>query len=278
MADVVDKFYARANGQRINSCGGIFGECVAGVQSYTNVELGIGGCPAFPVPAARLMYGTRTDAFNWVANTPTGVPPRGAIVVWNGNTGGGYGHTGVIVEANVNQMRVYQQNDPKGSGMLVKTYNYNNVIGWAIPKNGQINPPQEGGDVMDLDAGVELYRVGLHREPENQAVAKQWNGKKPVDALRALKASNEWKLTNDKTLKFDSVVAENVKLKTDLTGVTNEVKKLSADIKLLNDQIKAQQKIIANLEKELANQSEDSANLNKLGEALKWVINRLGLK
>jgi hypothetical protein len=268
MADVVDKFYARTNNQRINSCGGILGECVAGVQSYTNVELGIGGCPAFPVAYAYQMFGTRTDAFDWVRNTPSGIPPRGSIMVWNSNTGGGAGHTGVIVSANVNTFDCYQQNDPRGTGMRVKTYNYANVIGWAIPKGGQLNP--QGAIVMNREAGYELYRTGLHREAENAGVADQWNGLAPAEALKRVRASNEWKFTNDFTKNYPAMAAENVKLKTDMTG-------LQAEIKRLNERIVELEKLVKDLDNQLDQQNQDSANLNKLGEILKWLIDRLGL-
>lgn len=261
MSDVVDRFYARTNGQRINSCGGIMGQCVAGVQSYTNVELGIGGCPAFPVAGAKDMFGTRTDAFDWVRNTPTGVPPRGAIMVWNGRVGGGWGHTGVVTAANVNTFDCFQQNDPYGSGMHVKTYNYANVIGWAIPKGGQLNP---GGDIMDTNSGKELYRTGLHREAENDGVAGQWNGLKTADALSRLRGSEEWKSLDAGLKSLQSLQKQVTELNTKVNTLTVE----NVALKKQNDELKAQ----------LAAQGEDSANLNALGKLLQWFLVRLGLK
>lgn len=267
MADVVDRFYARTHDQRINSCGGILGQCVAGVQSYTNVELGIGGCPAFPVQYAYQMFGSRLDAFDWVRNTPSGIPPRGAIMVWNGNVGGGAGHTGVVTAANVNTFDCYQQNDPYNSAMHVKTYNYNNVIGWGIPKGGQLGT---GEQVMNREAGYELYRTGLHREPESAGAADQWNGLAPSEALKRLRNQDEWKFTNDFTKNYPALKAENVKLQTDMSG-------LQAQIKQLNERIVELEKLIKDLDNQLDQQNEDSANLNKLGEILKWLINRLGV-
>jgi FtsZ-binding cell division protein ZapB len=269
MADVVDRFYARTNGQAINSCGGIKGQCVAGVQSYTNVELGIGGCPAFPVAGAKDMFGTRSDAFTWVRNTPSGVPPRGAIMVWNGNVGGGWGHTGVVVSANVNNFNAYQQNDPYSSGMHVKAYDYNNVIGWAIPKGGQLNPAPApgpiptGGDIVDTNSGKELYRTGLHREAENDGAASQWNGRKTSEALAALRTSDEWK-------SIDAAIKSVPALQKQVTELNTKVNTLGVEniaLKKQNEELKAQ----------LAAQGEDSINLNALGKLLKWFIQRLGL-
>lgn len=271
MADVVDRFYARTNGQRINSCGGILGQCVAGVQSYTNVELGIGGCPAFPVAGAKDMFGTRLDAFDWVKNTPSGIPPRGAIMVWNANMGGGWGHTGVVTAANVNTFDCYQQNDPYGSGMHVTTYNYNNVIGWGIPKGGQLNP--EGVKIMDTQAGQELYRTGLHREAENAQVASQWNGLPPAEALRRLRDGDEWKYTNDFTKKFPEVLAENVKLKTDNEGLRNDNIRLTARVAELEKAVADMTKQIEDLKKQLA---QDENKLNIIQRILKWIADLIG--
>jgi hypothetical protein len=189
-------------------------------------------------------------------------------MVWNSNTGGGAGHTGVVVSANVNTFDCYQQNDPYNSGMHVKTYNYANVIGWAIPKGGQLNP--QGGQVMNREAGYELYRTGLHREPENAGVADQWNGLSPAEALKRLRAGDEWKYTNDFTKNYPNIAAENVKLKTDISGLQNENTNLKKRIEEL-------EKMVIELQKQLEQQNQDSENLNKLGEILKWFIDRLGL-
>jgi hypothetical protein len=269
MADVVDRFYARTNGQAINSCGGIKGQCVAGVQSYTNVELGIGGCPAFPIAGAKDMFGTRSDAFDWVRNTPSGVPPRGAIMVWNGNVGGGWGHTGVVTAANTSTFDCYQQNDPYNSGMHVKTYNYNNVIGWAIPKGGQLNPEptpgpvQPGGDIVDTNSGKELYRTGLFRDAENDAAASQWNGLQAGEAMRRLRDSGEWKDIQAGLKSLQSLQAEITQLNTKVNVLLVE----NTALKKENADLKAQ----------LAAQGEDSINLNALGKLLQWLLVRLGL-
>ena len=270
MSDVVDRFYARTNGQRINSCGGIMGQCVDGSQSYTNVELGIGGCPAFPVAGAKDMFGSRGDAFDWVRNTPSGVPPRGAIMVWNANMGSGWGHTGVVTSANVNTFDCYQQNDPTGSGMHVKTYNYNNVIGWGIPKGGQLNPEpapspsQPGGDIMDINSGKELYKTGLFRDAENDGAASQWNGLQSAEAMKRLRASDEWKGIQAGLKSLQSLQVQVTELNTKVNVLLVE----NAALKKQNEELKAQ----------LAAQGEDSSNLNALGNLLQWFLARLGLK
>jgi len=177
----ISQWYPTVSGKRVNSCGGILGECVALVQKYANEVLGVSGCPVFPVPAARLMVSARPDAFTWIPNTPTGVPPYGAIVVFNGRTGGGYGHTGVAIEGcDLNQVRIIQQNDPIGSGVSIKVYPYTNVSGWLVKKETNIPQPSGGGDVMNQgeneyaranDLHIKLRGRVLDRNIFNQLVA-----------------------------------------------------------------------------------------------------------
>ena len=47
------------------------------------------------------------------------------------------------------------------------------------------------GDTMNQEAGTELYRTALFREPESVAGASQWNGQTPAHALRAVRGA-EW--------------------------------------------------------------------------------------
>ena len=164
----ISEWYPKWAGKLVPSRGGITGQCVSLVQKYAEEVLGTTGTPVFPVSAAKDMVGARPDAFTWIANTPTGVPPYGAIVVFNGRTGGGYGHTGVAIEGcDLNTVRVIQQNDPAGSGASIKVYNYTNVSGWLVPKitnNG-------GGDGMMNQGENEFARANdLHLKLRGRAL------------------------------------------------------------------------------------------------------------
>lgn len=77
----------------------------------------------FPTKASKSDY-------EWIANTPTNIPMRGDIVVWNG----AIGHIAIIVEATVNSFKSFDQNYPVGSPCHVQAHNYNNVKGWLRAK------------------------------------------------------------------------------------------------------------------------------------------------
>jgi len=68
---------------------------------------------------------------------------------------------------------------------------------WVKTPSGYVYPPNlvnetfNQGDTMNQEAGTELYRTALFREPESVAGASQWNGQAPAHALRAVRGA-EW--------------------------------------------------------------------------------------
>ena len=89
-----------------------------------------------------IVFGNAKDTFNNAPddtyekelNTPENFPRPGSIIVWNDVWGEGYGHTGVIVSANVNTFDVLEQNDGDGGLTHVGTHDYANIIGWFFPR------------------------------------------------------------------------------------------------------------------------------------------------
>jgi surface antigen len=76
--------------------------------------------------------------YTQVNNTPTGVPVKGDVIVWNGNKPftGGNGHVAIASGVgDINTFQAWSQNDPTGSKIILKTYNYDYVSGWLHPKN-----------------------------------------------------------------------------------------------------------------------------------------------
>jgi GH25 family lysozyme M1 (1,4-beta-N-acetylmuramidase) len=154
----IQEFINQWQGQLVPSCGGITGQCVSLSQQWAQAN-GVSGCPVFPVAAAKDMAGSRPDFFDWTPNTPSGVPPAGAIIVFDSRYGGGYGHTGVCTgRADTNTFDMFQENDPGGSGAHVKTYNYNGCSGWLTFKS--VTPP-----LADNEGIVQGQGLRAHTEP-----------------------------------------------------------------------------------------------------------------
>jgi hypothetical protein len=249
-------------------------------QQWAQIN-GVGGTPVFPVPAARLMVGARPDAFVWVKNTITGVPPVGAIPVWNGNVGGGYGHTGVVVSANAFTMDVFQQNDPAGSGAHVKRYNYKNVEGWLIFKSQAPAQPVQGGTSMKFgndDNSRGLLRI-IHSELEGWDYHKthageydaqflaSWIGQDVIGCIwEKWNKNGNWRNIREKKMReYDILVQQLADSKT------------KAEYEAVAAQAKASAERVAELEKKVAEEqakaSEDTKALDTASGALQSLIN-----
>lgn len=102
------------------------GQCVGLIEVWLTAN----GKPHIPGNAVDLIANADPKFYRKVVNIPTNVPPPGAIVCWNGTWGGGYGHTAVVVAANVLQLVVFEQNDPFSAPPVVATHSYNGIQGW----------------------------------------------------------------------------------------------------------------------------------------------------
>lgn len=271
----ISQWYPTVAGKRVNSAGGILGECVALVQKYANEVLGVSGAPVFPVGSAKDMVGSRPDAFTWVPNTPTGVPPYGSIVVFNGRTGGGYGHTGVAIEgSDVNQVRVIQQNDPYGSGASIKTYPYTNVSGWLVPKSNNAGSPAQGGTDVVIQGENEFARANqlhvqllgrpLSRETFNALVGKSW-----LNVIEIFSDHVETRQQQE-VLKVGRVAVAD--------KWQQQIYDLQAQVKSQQTALDEMGKQIRELQAQLGVQSDDTKLLNGFGEWLQKIITRLGVK
>ena len=96
---------------------------------------------------------------------------------------------------------------------------------------------------MDTNAGKQLYLTGLHRPAENDAVAGQWNGRKPADALQVLRDTPEWQMTDRKVKDYDVLAKQVSELsarptKAELEAITNQLKASSDKVTELEKQVK----------------------------------------
>ncbi len=118
------------------------------------------------------------EDFDWIANTPTGIPLRGDIMVWNGNVGGGAGHVAIFESGDANAFKSLDQNWSQVERVTEENHNYNNVDGWLRPKN-----QLQGGVVVDdidavrkeRDRNWNLYQATLkERDYERAERNKNW--------------------------------------------------------------------------------------------------------
>lgn len=139
-------------------------QCVDYVNEYAKDVLGIKN--AFVGP--RFAYQCYTDYadypnirnnFNRVPNAKTNFPNKGDVIVWSKERNGYAGHIAVVLGATEHTIKVAEQNyDGKGSVREYTYPNYNNVLGWLVPKNKKVNQPKiKTGQIITLKTGARLY-------------------------------------------------------------------------------------------------------------------------
>lgn len=112
------------------------------------------------------------DYFTKVANNPANanqLPPRGAIFSIAGSKAVPEGHTGVVLEADLNGMKVLQQDGYKQVAAHVAYLPYTGLIGWLIPRLA--NDGQLGTFTRIVTANPAIIRTSPRVEAGNIAPA-----------------------------------------------------------------------------------------------------------
>jgi len=104
-------------------------QCVDLANAYIKYVLGL---PVIEWTNAVDFPSKAGDKYDWIPNTPTGVPQEGDLVIW----GGTYGHIAIFIEGNANRFTSFDENYPTGSPCHVQEHTYLSpkVIGWLHPK------------------------------------------------------------------------------------------------------------------------------------------------
>lgn len=128
-------------------------QCVDLVQYYNEDVV---GAPPFHGNAKDYVNNPLPAYYNFHSNPLWYVPPSGAIAVWNGNVGGGFGHVGVVTEASLLRFKSFDQNWPEGNVAEIIEHNYTNVVGFLIPKPVN-NISMYNGLLTDLENLLKRY-------------------------------------------------------------------------------------------------------------------------
>lgn len=105
------------------------GQCVGLVERWIDTL----GLPHVWGNAKDLLDNADPARYGIIHNLPENYPAVGDIVVWSNTWGGGFGHTGIAVTANVMELTAFEQNDPDGSTPHIRRYTYAGVVGWLHP-------------------------------------------------------------------------------------------------------------------------------------------------
>lgn len=197
---------------------------------------------------AKDVYGQLAGSFDWVANSPTGVPPAGSIVVW-GTRIGEFGHIAIArAGSDTNRLLTVDQNWNGHPYVEAVTHNYNGVLGWGIPKNINAGTPAQGGSDLITNADRDNLRIinsevkgwdfnATHTGQYDQRELNAWVGRSWNDFIqqgwREGEAFRNARNAQSKTLEaLNKQVAElgTRPTKEQLTSVVNELKASQARV------------------------------------------------
>ena len=142
-----DKFISKYLGKKIDYDNAYAGQCVDLYRQYIKEVLefpqpvGVKGAADFWTNYDKDV--ALKDFYEKIPNSPTGVPQKGDVMLWNRNAGGGFGHVSVFIEGDVNGFTSFDQNWPTLSVCTKTKHDYKYVYGWLRPKKQSviISPP-----------------------------------------------------------------------------------------------------------------------------------------
>jgi len=142
---ILDDFIKKWNGKQCEVAGSANAknQCVDLANAYIRDVLGL---PIIEWTDAKDFPTKAGDKYNYIKNTPLGVPKRGDIIVWGSGAGGGYGHIAIYLDGGVNTFTSFDQNWSVKEFCKIENHRYNNVIGWLRPKGESMEITPEERD------------------------------------------------------------------------------------------------------------------------------------
>lgn len=234
----VDEFVNKYNGKKIDFDNFYGGQCVDLYRQYVAEVFGFPQSPG--VGGATEIWDTASPQYyDFIKNTPDGIPTKGDIVIWNRRVGGGFGHVAVFLEGNTDQFVSFDQNWRALNVCERTTHNYTNVIGWLHPK-GDDMPSDELKELKEKLAWyekeypLEQQRVADARKERDDALAQVENLKNEMAKLRE-DAKRDIGAAKDEAKKQKEALNELVVFFASNLGTTQDVPKIKAEIVRLID-------------------------------------------
>lgn len=139
----LEEFIIKWQGKPIDFDGIYPNQCMDLAHQYVYEVLGLTDAKILAHPAAYQIFTdfTETQYFDKIANSPTGVPQEGDIVVF-GQGVGAWGHVCIFFTGDANKFKSFDANWPMGSLPHIQDHTYGYCLGWLHPKS--VIPDLEG--------------------------------------------------------------------------------------------------------------------------------------
>ena len=298
------QFYNDHNGQSL-SFDGVrenIGQCVQAAEVYMRDYLHV---PVKVLPGAK-DYGNTLPGLSFVTNNPNDpnqVPPRGAIIVWNGSLpgSGGYGHIAVFWQNNAGAHTFVSIDSNWGGKTLHQvTHNWQYVQGWLVPSAPAViearaavtvapQPQVNQGDEM-IETDFQAHQAYQTLRPNGDGNADeitntvgkrtyaQWlNDATPERQQRDAAITTQASLLSNQSTTINQLNATitelNVKGVNDdkkLQDALNQISSISAQLTTQHDQIVQQQNLVSNIKTAAQNVSTAVVKMNLWQKLLVW--------
>lgn len=183
-----NEFVKAYNGKATDYDGAYGAQCVDLIKLYLNKVFGIkpgswGNAKYYWLNFSK--HSELTKNFTKIKNTPSFVPQKGDIMVWDGDVGGGCGHGAICTgEGNTSEFYSYDQNW-NGKAMHKVKHGYDNVYGVLRPKDqSKVTgaPTYKVGNTYTLQTNVKV-RTGAGTNYAQKSVSQLTaDGKKNATA------------------------------------------------------------------------------------------------
>lgn len=189
-----DQFITKWTGKHVDFDGIYPDQCFDLAHQYIYDVLGIKDTKIIAHPAAYQIYsdfnqnGIDSKYFDKIANTPTGVPQKGDIIVF-GTAIGIYGHVSIFYSGNTTAFKSFDANWPVNTLPHLQDHNYTGVVGWLRFKPQQATPATElQACILARDTNwnmvVALFaEMGLNLDSNNKEQSKA-NGVQVIKAYK----------------------------------------------------------------------------------------------
>lgn len=253
----IDQFIQKYDGVHINEDGYYGAQCWDVAARYAREVV---GCPSFPTGSGgaegiyRFFTSPINKYFTRVANdknNPDQLPPKGAIIVWNGTFSAPWGHIAVVINATQAGIDVLEQNgdNPGGYAYITKRTWHKAIDGWLVPIKGGADMAEPLITKDDIDV-VRIAHSEIGGWPLDESHAgihdgkfmEAWGGKTVRDLIRGQWKAGEgfravreqWRLAFEKNQNVGKQLVEANAMITDLRRQIDEL-----DDRATPEQVKA---------------------------------------
>jgi hypothetical protein len=217
-------------------------QCVDLANAYLKYVLGL---PPIEWTNAVDFPSKAGDQFEYILNTPTGVPQEGDLVIW----GGTYGHIAIFLEGSSSRFTSFDENFPTGSPCHVQEHNYTSpkVLGWLHFKG-------------NLPTGNSIDPIIIQHADNWLAMLQRYNFSDNKDLVFA---------EVDKLPKLEDAVRSKDQ---ELNKKIGEIEELKKEIKKLQEQAPV---VVDTTDKLAEEVHENTATVNTFDESIKKALVRL---